>query len=237
MDDDLTWHAESAMWARPNTKDEMILNEVLVERTYGMTPIEFTDVVLDIGGNIGAAAEFFLDRGAKHVVSYEPDPDNVRVFNRNMARSIGQGLVTIHRAAVTHRDGYVNLYTNNGPNKACHSVIPKRGYSVTEVPAVSLESILNAYHPSVIKCDIEGGEYGLPWELLDKHREVRVLVIEVHTQKPEWRIQHAPALMALIEVLGFEQVTNVNAEFKSGWPKRIIWQRPTAAPTTTSREV
>jgi FkbM family methyltransferase len=237
MADDLKWHMETAMWARPDTKDEMILNEVLIERTYGAAPIEPTDVVLDIGGNIGAAAEFFLDRGAKHVVSYEPDPDNVAVFNRNMSRSIAQGLVTIHRAAVTYRDGHVQLYTNNGPNKACHSVVPKRGYSSIDVPAVSFESVLNHYRPSVIKCDIEGGEYGLPWELLSKHPYVRVVIIELHTQKPEWRTQHAPALMALIEVLGFEQVTNVNAEFKSGWPKRIIWQRPTAAPTTTSREV
>lgn len=227
MQAELEWHAPTAMWARPNTKDEMILNEVLVERTYGMTPVLPTDVVLDIGGNIGAAAEFFLDKGAKRVVSYEPDPDNVAVFNRNMQRSIAQGLVMIHRAAVAKDDGRVMLYTNNGPNKACHSVVPKRGYSVIDVPAVSLESVLDTYRPTVIKCDIEGGEYGLPWELLESPRyaHVRVVVIEVHTQKPEWRTHQAPALMALMTVLGFTQVTSVSSEFKSGWPKRVIWRR------------
>jgi FkbM family methyltransferase len=219
------FHPPSGLWARPDTRDEMILDEVLVERTYGIAPIEPTDVVLDIGGNIGAAVEFFLDKGAKHVVSYEPDPDNFSLLGRNVSRSIAQGLVTAHRVAVTHRDGHVTLFTNNGPNKACHSVVEKRGYSSIEVPTVSFESVLNTYHPSVVKCDIEGGEYGLPWELLDKHDYVRVVIIELHTQKPEWRTEHAPALMALMKVLGFEQLTNVSAEFKSGWPKRVIWER------------
>lgn len=148
----------------------------------------------------------------------------------NMKSNVASGLVIIHRAAVTKNDGHVMLYTNNGPNKACHSVVPKRGYSVIDVPAVSLESVLDTYRPTVIKCDIEGGEYGLPWELLESPRyaHVRVLVIEVHTQKPEWRTQHAPALMALIEVIGFRQITNVSSEFKSGWPKRVIWERRTS---------
>jgi FkbM family methyltransferase len=210
----------------------MILDEVLVERTYGMAPIEPTDTVLDIGGNIGAAAEFFIDRGARHVVSYEPDPGNAAMFKLNMRDVMQYGLVELHQAAVTKRDGSVLLYTNNGPNKACHSVVEKRGYSSIEVLGDAFEHVLNEHYPSVIKCDIEGGEYGLPWELLESRPYVRVVIIELHTQKPEWRTQHAPALMALMKTLGYRQVTNVGNEFKSGWPKRVIWEREEAVRET-----
>jgi FkbM family methyltransferase len=207
----------------------MILDEVLVERTYGMTPVEPTDVVLDIGGNIGAAAEFFLDRGAKYVVSYEPDPDNCRVFRKNMHQSLERGHVKLIDVAITMNSGYATLYTNQGPNKACHSLVPKRGYGTINVAAIGLESAINMHRPTIIKCDIEGGEYTLPWEVLAAREYVRVVVMELHTQKPEWREYNAPATMALMNVLGYHQLTNVSNEFKSGWPKRVIWERKEVA--------
>lgn len=228
MDDELVFHPPSGLWARPNTRDVMILDEVLVERTYGMTPVQPSDVVLDIGGNIGAAAEFFLDRGAKHVVSYEPDPDNCRVFNKNMRRSIVDGHVKLIQAAITMNTGRTTLYTNQGPNKACHSLVTKRGYGSIDVDGIGLESVINRHQPTIIKCDIEGGEYTLPWEVLAAREYVRVVVMELHTQKPEWREYSAPAMMALMNVLGYHQLTNVSNEFKSGWPKRVIWERRTS---------
>lgn len=222
-------HEATGLWARPGTKDEMILDEVLVEKTYGMAPLTTSDVVLDIGGNIGASARFFVDRGVSWVISFEPDLDNAEVFDRNMGPDIVNGMVSLQRAAIARESGQVTLYTNNGPNKACHSLVEKRGYSATTVDGISFKKVLDHYDPTVIKCDIEGGEYGLPWELLESRPRVRVVIIELHTQKPEWRTQHAPALMALMSVLGFNQVTNVSSDFKSSWPKRVIWERRVAS--------
>lgn len=190
MDDELVFHPPSGLWARPNTRDEMILDEVLVERTYGMTPVQPSDVVLDIGGNIGAAAEFFLDRGAKHVVSYEPDPDNCRVFNKNMRRSIVDGHVKLIQAAITMNTGRTTLYTNQGPNKACHSLVTKRGYGSIDVDGIGLESVINRHQPTIIKCDIEGGEYDLTWD--DLPDSVTSLAFEFHQNQPGWiEGQHA----------------------------------------------
>lgn len=225
--DKYVFHPASGLWARPDTRDEMILDEVLVERTYGMTPVRSDDVVLDIGGNIGAAAEFFIDRGARHVVSYEPEPDNCALFTVNMSPAMDAGHVKLYQAAVTRTTGSVTLYTNKGPNKACHSLAQKRGYGTMIVRGHAFRDVVARHLPTIIKCDIEGGEYELPWELLaeDKFNFVRVVVIEVHTQRPEWRTHNAPALMTLMTELGFEQITSVSNEFKSGWPKRVIWQR------------
>lgn len=218
---------QSGLWARPNTRDEMILDEVLVERTYGMTPVEPADTVLDIGGNIGASAEFFINRGVRHVVSYEPDPDNCAAFKTNQRRYMELGLVELHEMAVTAEPGDVTLYTNNGPNKACHSLVAKRGYGAITVYGRGLRDVLKGHRPTIVKCDIEGGEYQLPWEILEEaqYRHVRVVVMELHTQKPEWRTQHAPALMALMEVIGFTQVSSVRPQFNSSWPRRVIWER------------
>lgn len=221
----LQWHAPTGMMYRADTRDEMILDEVLIEKTYGLAPLTTSDIVLDIGGNIGAAAEFFLKNDVAWVISFEPDFDNADVFEVNMKQNIDNGMVKLHRSAVARESGSVTLYTNNGPNKACHSLVKKRGYSTSTVDAVSLKAVIDHYNPTVIKCDIEGGEYSLPWELLESRPRVRVVIIELHTQKPEWRTQHAPALMALMKVMGFDQVTNVSSEFKSSWPKRVIWER------------
>lgn len=229
MPPELKLHKATGLWARPDTRDEMILDEVLVEKTYGKAPLTSSDIVLDIGGNIGASARFFVDRGVAWVISYEPDVENVEVFDKNMRAEIVNGMVSLHRAAITKDTGRVTLYTSNGPNKACHSLVQKRGYHGTTVDGHSFERVLDRYDPTVIKCDIEGGEYGLPWEILESRSRVRVVIIELHAQKPEWRTQHAPALMALMSVLGYDQVTNVSNEFKSSWPKRVIWERRVAS--------
>lgn len=229
---DLEFHEPSGLWVRPNTRDAMIADEVLVEQTYGMARLRSDDLVLDIGANIGAATRFFLDHGIRDILAYEPDPDNCRMFERNVLTEDMDG-VELVQAAITAKHGPVTLYTNNGPNKACHSLIKKKGYTTTTVQGHALEWVLDEFRPTVVKCDIEGGEYLLPWEVIERRTDVRVVIIELHTQKPEMREYLAPALMALMKTMRFDQVTNVSNEFKSNWPKRVIWERRSSASVTS----
>lgn len=232
MTADLEFHEPSGLWVRPDTRDAMIANEVLVEQTYGMARLRADDRVLDIGANIGAATRFFLDHGVRDIVAYEPDLDNCRMFERNVLTEDMDG-VELVKAAITRETGPVTLYTNNGPNKACHSLVRKKGYTTSTVQGVALERVLDDVDPTVVKCDIEGGEYLLPWEVIEQRENIRVVIIELHTQKPEMREYLAPALMALMQTMGFSQVTNVSNEFKSNWPKRVIWERRSSASVTS----
>ena len=43
--------------------------------------------------------------------------------------------------------------------------------------------MLETFKPSIIKCDIEGAEYDLPWYLLDSYPDVRMVIMELHLTK------------------------------------------------------
>jgi hypothetical protein len=55
----------------------------------------------------------------------------------------------------------------------------------------------------VIKCDIEGGEFGLDWRIIPP--EVKFIVMEIHQQRPQWIEQMKEIDQQLLD-LGFEHV-------------------------------
>lgn len=174
------------MFRREGTLDDFVIREVNGYDPLGIVPEDF---VLDIGANIGAFTRLAADADAARIVAVEPDPENAKLWrqNRNL---IGASMnIEFIEAAVVgdatlEKQTTMTLYTNVGKNKGMHSMLPHRGRDTVEVQLTSWRKLL-ALNPTVVKVDIEGGEYDLEWS--DLPSSIRSLAIEFHLTKPGQR--------------------------------------------------
>lgn len=149
---------------RPGTTDEKVVTEVLKNNVYEKNTISFkvteNDRWLDLGGNIGTFALLALNHGAT-VVSCEPEPDNLRLLEKNLRHNFPDDKRwQIIPAAVTPRtENTIDLYLCKGDyNKYRHTIYHKRGRSSIKVPNIHIRELLQKESFNAIKMDIEGAE-------------------------------------------------------------------------------
>jgi len=202
---------DGGIWIRPRTYDRQIVKE---SGYYLRLRPKVSDILLDIGANIGAVSWRFLNAGVQRVVAVEPEPSNFSILQRNLASARNRSVLV--QAAATSAKGSCRLCLNPGRNKGMHSLIPHNGRRTIEVRAVSVQQLIAVHRPTLIKIDIEGGEYGLvaPLSILPEH--VRGLALELHFFGHNWRSHDAPAIIRRIEEQGFSAVM----------PPRLDGQRP-----------
>ena len=72
---------------RPQTSDKWVFQQIFIDREYRcLDDIENLDLVLDCGANVGYASAYFLSRHPNaFVVAVEPDIDNFRQIQKNLA--------------------------------------------------------------------------------------------------------------------------------------------------------
>jgi FkbM family methyltransferase len=187
------------MKSRPETLDEYIIREqhLPVAREF-FSRVRRDDKVFDIGANIGATADI-LTGLSSDVQAWEPEQDNFDLLVQNAPKAVS------HRAAVIAGDNdFVEFFLNVGKNKGLHSAVPTRGRDVVRVPAVSVRSIM-AEEPTVVKIDIEGGEYPILPEIVDTP-SVRLIMLELHLTRKEWREREAPIALGFLAEYGFKTV-------------------------------
>lgn len=182
------------------------------------------ETVLDIGGNIGAFAYFAKERGAKKVVSFEPEPSNIKMYE-------SQNLDTILvKAAVAENDGVANFYVNNEKNKGLHSLRKTRGRDCIEVKTVSFEKVLKKVNPTALKIDIEGGEYYIDFSLIPK--TVKRIAVELHLTTKEQRDSGRKLLKFLKS--NFDELSNAKVGEKN-WTITFIGVRKWGLQSSTER--
>lgn len=164
---------------RPGTCDENVYRSIVELNEYRL-PDKFdpSDVIVDIGAHIGAFTKACLDRGAQHIIAFEPEPDNFAIFRSNLREAIDDGRVEVFPLAVTgacdfewrKHSGYtaINGETNTGggflfgPNG--ESFVHKE-YVVSRpvrVPSISLDDALDGVEEvRLLKMDCEGSEWGI----------------------------------------------------------------------------
>src|SRR3970282_768542 len=84
-----------AFWGRPN--DAPLLGGLVLEQLfwsiYQREPVAVRegDVVFDVVSHLGTFSRFALDRGARRVVAFEPEPVNVACYQRTFHQEIAAG--------------------------------------------------------------------------------------------------------------------------------------------------
>lgn len=201
----------SRLWHRPAAHDRVIIDEV--RAVYRDLPIRHGDVFLDLGAHIGATSRLALSKGAARVIAVEADPDTVPVLRRNLERWPAE----IIWAAVGPEDGRTEMHCRPDRPHLSTLVADDEGRRTVDVPMVAFRGLLER-RPTVVKCDIEFGEYALA-ELHALPRVVRVLALEVHIRydlvfahrrlsldELILQRQRAAQLIAAVEAQGFRAV-------------------------------
>lgn len=161
----------TGLWCREDTLDEYVIKE---QHCYDPL-LQFVkgNVVMDIGANIGAFAHKALEAGAAYVICFEPDPDNIDVFNRQNLDN-----VKLIKGAISQEKGTAKLYVNSGKNKGMHSLQPVNGRETVDVKTYSFMKAIERYAPDFLKVDIEGGEF--EFDMSHIPEGVKGIAIEIH---------------------------------------------------------
>lgn len=85
------------------------------------------DVVFDVGAHLGTFTRVALNRGARVVVSFEPQPVNAACFARTFAPEIAAGRVRLVEAAVWHTAGSLTFDTGGSSQTGHVSTQDSRG--------------------------------------------------------------------------------------------------------------
>lgn len=154
----------------------------LVERQfpYFVQMIPEEGVILDIGANIGVMSTMMSRaRPGASIISFEPIPENIRVFKR-VREHYKLSNVTLHEIALSDHSGHIQMVMpviDNVPMHGLSKVVEESDSGVTyEVPLCRLDDIpaLNASDIKItaIKIDVENHEHLVfkgGRELLAKH--------------------------------------------------------------------
>jgi FkbM family methyltransferase len=173
---------KTKLFLRPGTSDKAMLNDC-VKKDYKLVDCK-DQIVLDLGSNIGGFMYRAARDGAKQIISYEPEPYNFEMLERNLAVIAQQfPLVELEavNAAVFDANGFMDLQIRSGNNASCSCSITrsklKTGTSVS-VRVESFKEILEKYKPTFIKIDVEGAEYKIFEDEIPDH--VKRIAFEFH---------------------------------------------------------
>lgn len=183
------------------------------------------DVLLDLGASIGSVAVLFAPLVTK-VICLEPEPANFEILEANTGKipNVERWQCAAVHAAVPNETRV--LYVAGGKNQGLHSLIPSRGRDEVKVGVVPFEGLVHWCKPSLLKVDIEGGEYDLHEDLAALPLYVRGIALELHLtkNKENWRYGKAPALIAALEAQGFEAARKPKITAQN-WATMGCWLR------------
>ena len=112
------------------------------------------DAAWDVGAYVGYHA-LLLDVLGARVTAFEPDPENRRRLEHNLALNGAQGRVTVVPTAVGERAG--TLYMQAHGTEPAQNRVDVTGDIA--VPVATLDELLDAHGlPSLVKMDVEGSE-------------------------------------------------------------------------------
>lgn len=163
MDVEMQRHS-SGLWIRPGSSDLAMIKDCLVNDYQTVDCKDHT--VLDLGGNIGGFVLKAAREGVKKIVSYEPEPNNFKVLERNIAVLRDEYDVdsTAVEAAIGHEAGTFDLIIVPGSNSGCSASLNIKARKDRKSVPVRVERFLDVVEdlqPSLVKMDIEGAEYPL----------------------------------------------------------------------------
>ena len=125
--------------------------------------IEKSDIVLDIGANIGYYTLIFAKLVGEEgkVFAFEPEPDNFALLSRNVEIN-GYRNVTLVQKAVSSITGKTRLYLPKDNRADCRIYNSHDNRKSIEVETIRLDDYFKNYHGRIdfIKMDIQGAEAG-----------------------------------------------------------------------------
>ena len=149
-------------WGRIDDRQSLtiIVKEQLEKRIYDRDPavVRNGDIVLDVGGHLGTFTRFALNKGARLVVAFEPEPINIACFKKSLLNEIRTGKVILVEAAAWDSSGTLSFELGPGVRSYAGRVVSDGGFTVRAVTIDETVERLGLDRVDFIKMDIEGSE-------------------------------------------------------------------------------
>jgi len=161
---------KTGLWYREGTDDLKFLGKEDIMADH--LPLKPTDVVMEIGANIGATTKFLCSQ-VENVIAYEPQKYGAYCVRKNAPKAI-----TI-QAGIGLYDGISKFYYNPRHRSSASRFGKLTNYGEIEIKSFQKE--LERWEPTFILMDCEGSE----WELLRIKLPdfIRAVAIEFHFQR------------------------------------------------------
>ena len=173
--------------------------------------LRHSDIVVDIGAYVGTYAIRAARYPVRRVVAYEPTP-----FSHEILALTKLPNLELHRAAVAAEAGELEFYTSRGIG-VTNSLVPSSAKDISRVAAVAYQQAVA--EATVVKIDIEGGEYDLP--IIQPN--LRAVILDFHKLKGrDWRAE-AERIIAELDAAGFRAV--IKPDWSNGWTLAGSWLR------------
>ena len=141
-------------------------------------------VVVDIGANRGNLSQFFWDQGAgtNKVISIEPLPQNYKLIQKKIKKSKAKHW-RLETCALADISGDIDFIRTHSKDHGWNSMAAQfaqfsQAAETIRVKSKTLEEI--APDATLIKMDIEGGEYSIIDSCLTKFPNIKHWAIELH---------------------------------------------------------
>jgi FkbM family methyltransferase len=165
------------VYVRANGTDTFTFYEVFVKGVYDrLLPLGPTDVIMDLGANIGMASAYFdFCCPGVRIVAVEPESANSELWRLNVTSPAA----VLLEAAVSPHVGEATLAVS-GPTS--HHLVAHAEQNGCVVRTVTPDWVasLSESPATLIKCDIEGAESGVFSRSWDALGGVRMILMEVH---------------------------------------------------------
>ena len=141
--------------------DAVFRGSEYTHRSVGLGGLNLTkkDIVLDLGGNIGAFTCDIFDK-VKKVIVYEPEDVNYEFLSTNIEDNGAKNVIAHKQAVVGNDDKVRDFYLGKAPYY--YSFLVKHNRKRVPVECVNINDVMKKYKPTKMKVDIEGSE----WEVL-----------------------------------------------------------------------
>jgi len=183
------------------------------------------DICLDLGANIGFASLVMWLRGVQIVYALEPNQEafnelrknikgikKISIFNKAISSSTKKEKLFLHRSIKEKVDSRKILaFSQSSSLMANKTNVGDCYYEVNSINFKDLYEML-PFKPSVIKCDIEGGEYIIFEQLIDlaRSKSIRKIFVECHSKKyPQFKKEHE-SFIGLIRQNKLEEIIDTS---------------------------
>jgi FkbM family methyltransferase len=174
-------------------------------------------VVMDIGGNIGAATVYLAAKvgAGGQVIAYEPDEGNLAIFRKNLAVNGTLPQVQLVPKGISDREGVLEFFAGgNYTSSLCKTNYvagEAQKYHVVKIPVTTLDAEtlrLGLTRLDFVKMDIEGSEVAaLQGAKATLERFHPPLIVETHVVNGK---STADEVEALLRACGYRQLIRQN---------------------------